>query len=107
MTLRAELAYTNATGTILCFEDIPAVTLTKGVFHIKLAFDCSAAGVPLTQVLAQTPAGESVAIRITDVRVLPEITKVYSFQAVVSRDASLVDVFASSSYGKRHQFSVN
>ena len=80
VTLRAELAYTNAPGTILCTEDIPAVVLTKGVFHIKLVFDCTSAGMQLTQVLAQTPAGESVAVRITDVT----NGKAYPFQAIHS-----------------------
>lgn len=78
VTLRAELAYTNAPATILCTQDIAAVTLTKGVFHIKLDLNCGAT--PLNQVLAQTPTGESVAIRITDVT----NSKAYPFQALHS-----------------------
>jgi hypothetical protein len=84
VTIRAELAYTNAdpsaTLITLCTTDVPSVPLTKGVFHIKIVFDCSAAGIPLTQVLAQTPVGESVAVRITDVT----NSKVYSYQALHS-----------------------
>lgn len=81
VTLRAELAYTNALATVLCTEDIPSVTLTKGVFHIKLNLDCSASGLTLTQVLSQVPNGESVAIRITDItNIITPIS--YNFQAL-------------------------
>ena len=80
VTIRAQLAYTNALTTILCTKDITNVVLTKGVFHVKLDFDCSASGLSLNQVLAQAPTGESVAIRIIDVT----NSKTYSFQAVHS-----------------------
>ena len=80
VTIRAQLAYTNALSTILCTKDIPNVVLTKGVFHVKLNLDCTASGLTLNQVLAQAPAGESVAIRIIDVT----NSKTYSFQAVHS-----------------------
>ena len=80
VTIRAQLAYTNALSTILCTEDIPNVVLTKGVFHLKLNLDCSASGLTLNQVLAQAPAGESIAIQIRDMT----NSKTYSFQAVHS-----------------------
>ena len=80
VTIRAQLAYTNALTTILCTEDIPNVVLTKGVFHLKLNLDCSASGLTLNQVLAQAPVGESVAIQIRDVT----NSKSYSFQAIHS-----------------------
>ncbi len=80
VTIRAELAYTNALSTILCTEDIPNVALTKGVFHVKLNLDCTASGLSLNQVLAQAPAGESVAIQIRDMT----NSKSYSFQALHS-----------------------
>lgn len=81
VTIRAELAYTNALTTVLCTEDIPTVTLTKGVFHVKLNLDCTLSGFTLTQVLSQVPAGESVAIQISDVTDLAN-PKSYNFQAL-------------------------
>jgi hypothetical protein len=77
VALRAELAYTNSLGTILCSDDIAGVVLSKGVFHVKLDFACTG-GKTLTQVLSQAPANESVAIQITDVT----NSKSYSFQAI-------------------------
>jgi hypothetical protein len=77
VNLRAELAYTNSLGTILCSDDIAGVVLLKGVFHVKLDFACTG-GKTLTQVLSQAPANESVAIQITDVT----NSKSYSFQAI-------------------------
>jgi hypothetical protein len=77
VNLRAELAYTNNLGTILCTDDISGVPLTKGVFHVKLDFACTG-GKTLTQVLSQAPAGESVAIQVTDM----SNSKAYSFQAI-------------------------
>jgi ABC-type uncharacterized transport system ATPase subunit len=77
VNLRAELVYTNNLTAILCSDDISSVSLSKGVFHIKLDFVCSG-GKTLTQVLAQAPANESVAIQISDVT----NSKSYSFQAI-------------------------
>jgi hypothetical protein len=78
VTIKADLAYTNNLGSALCSQTLPGVLLTKGVFHLKLNFNCSASGMSLTQVLSQTPANESVAIRITDI----SNAKAYSYQAI-------------------------
>lgn len=76
--LIAELAYSNATTTILCSQTHMSVALTNGVFHLKLDLDCTPK--TITQVIAETPATHSVAIRISDVT----HSKVYSFQALHS-----------------------
>jgi hypothetical protein len=77
VNLRAELVYTNSLSTVLCSDDISNVSLSKGVFHVKLDFACSG-GKTLAQVLSQAPTNESVAIQITDVT----NSKKYSFQAL-------------------------
>jgi microcystin-dependent protein len=77
VNIKAELVYTNNLSTVLCSDDISGVTLSKGVFHIKLDFTCSG-GKSLTEVLSQAPVGESVAIQITDVT----NSKSYSYQAL-------------------------
>jgi hypothetical protein len=74
--IKADLAYTDNLGVAICTQTIPGVVLTKGVFHVKLTFTCT--GKTLTQVLSQTPANESVAIRITDMT----NAKSYSYQAL-------------------------
>jgi hypothetical protein len=76
--LKAELAYTNDPTVILCSQDFTGIGLTNGVFHLKLDLDCSPK--TITQILSETPATHSVAIRITDLT----HTKVYSFQALHS-----------------------
>jgi hypothetical protein len=79
VTIKADLAYTDNLGAPpLCTQTITGVVLTKGVFHLKLNFNCTASGLTLNQVLSQTPANESVAIQITDVT----NSKSYSFQAI-------------------------
>ncbi|MCM2351009.1 MAG: tail fiber domain-containing protein [Bacteriovoracaceae bacterium] len=84
VNLKAELAYTNASTVILCSDEIASVPLANGVFHIKLELDCTPS--TLVTVLANTPANESVAIRITD----QSNSKVYSFQALHSIPFSLM-----------------
>jgi hypothetical protein len=76
VNLKAELAYTNDPTIILCSQSFTGVTLTNGVFHLKLDLNCS----PNTfqEVLEGIPANESIAIRITD----ETNTKVYSYQAL-------------------------
>lgn len=75
-----ELAYTGSTGTIRCSDTVDDVPLTNGVFHTKIDFDCTAAGTSFDNVLAQVPAGQSVAIRVTNTTA----SKVYSFQELHS-----------------------
>ncbi|MCM2351812.1 MAG: hypothetical protein NDI69_17490, partial [Bacteriovoracaceae bacterium] len=84
VNLKAELAYTNASTVILCSDEIASVPLANGVFHIKLELDCTPSN--LVTVLANTPANEAVAIRITD----QSNAKVYSFQALHSIPFSLM-----------------
>ena len=78
VNLRAELVYTNATSTILCSQNLTSVALTKGVFHLKLDLNC--APKTLSQVLSETPNGESVAMRIID----QTNSKSYPLQAIHS-----------------------
>ena len=78
VNLHAELVYTNATSTVLCSHNLTSVALTKGVFHLKLDLNCGAK--TLTQVLSETPNGESVAIRIID----QTNSKSYPLQAIHS-----------------------
>ena len=78
VNLRAELVYTNNTSTVLCSQSLTSVALTKGVFHLKLDLNC--APKTLTQVLSETPNGESVAIRIID----QTNSKTYPLQAIHS-----------------------
>ena len=54
VNLRAELVYTNNTGVVLCSQNLSSVALTKGVFHLKLDFDCTPNS--LTQILQNIPA---------------------------------------------------
>lgn len=84
VNLKAELAYSNDTTIILCSQDFTTVSLTHGVFHIKLDLDCTPK--TINQVLAETPATHSVAIRITDT----SNSKAYSFQALHSMPYSNV-----------------
>lgn len=78
VNLRAELVYTNATSTVQCSQNLTSVALTKGVFHLKLDLNCTPK--TLTQVLSETPNGESVAIRIID----QTNSKTYPLQAIHS-----------------------
>lgn len=78
--LRFDLAYTNDLSDILCTKETANVDLVNGVFHVKLAFDCSPT--TLYKVLEETPVGNTVAIRVTDLTPTPP--KVYSFQALHS-----------------------
>ncbi|MCK6594518.1 MAG: hypothetical protein L6Q33_04900, partial [Bacteriovoracaceae bacterium] len=84
VNLRAELVYTNATSTILCFQNLSSVALTKGVFHLKLDFDCTPS--TLSQVLQNIPATHAVAIRIID----QSNAKTYPLQALHAIPLSLL-----------------
>ncbi|WP_408098957.1 tail fiber domain-containing protein [Peredibacter sp. HCB2-198] len=77
-TLYFELAYSGSTGIIRCTDTVVGVNLTNGVFHVALDFDCSMAGKPFEQVMAEIPSGQTAAIRVTNG------AKVYSFQAIHS-----------------------
>jgi hypothetical protein len=78
VNLKADLAYTNDTTVILCTQSFTGVSLTNGVFHLKLNLDCTPD--TLEEVLQGIPTNESVAIRITD----QTHAKAYSFQALHS-----------------------
>lgn len=81
--IKADLAYTNSSGvpgSVLCTQNIIGVALTNGVFHIKLNFDCTAAGKTLNKVLADVLPGEAVAIRITSTK--DSVSTEYSYQAL-------------------------
>jgi hypothetical protein len=78
VNLKADLAYTNDTTVILCTQSFTSVSLTNGVFHLKLNLDCTPD--TLEEVLQEIPTNESVAIRITD----QTHGKVYSYQALHS-----------------------
>ncbi|MGZ3788078.1 MAG: tail fiber domain-containing protein [Bacteriovorax sp.] len=77
--LIVELSYTNAPTAILCSQSFTGVTLSNGVFHLKLDLACGTNGT-LADVLTLVPANESAAIRVTDVT----HAKTYSFQAMHS-----------------------
>jgi hypothetical protein len=84
VNLKFDFVYTNAASAILCTQQVSSVALTNGVFHAKLDPDCSPS--TLVTVLAQTPVGESVAIRVTD----ETNSKAYSFQALHSMPYSTI-----------------
>ena len=84
VNLTFQLAYSSQPGAILCSEAIDGVALVNGVFHVKLEFlNCN-----LKDVLAKTPSGHTVNIRVIDRT--PEPDKTYSFQAVYSVPFSFV-----------------
>lgn len=78
VNLKFDLAYSNQLGVILCSQSLNGVDLLNGVFHVKLDFvSCD-----LTNILANTPTGQTVSIRVTDTTPVPD--KVYSYQAIHS-----------------------
>ncbi|WP_408096355.1 tail fiber domain-containing protein [Peredibacter sp. HCB2-198] len=85
VTLKLDLAYTDSgtgVGPVLCSKDISGVTLTNGVFHLKIAYtSAECGGNPISKILVDVPSGETIAIRITDVTDSGN-PKAYSFQAV-------------------------
>jgi len=88
--LRFDLAYTDDLSAILCSKETPNVDLVNGVFHTKIAFDCSPH--TLEKVLAETPVGNSIAIRVTDLT--PSTPRIYSFQALHSIPYAIMSNFA-------------
>lgn len=78
VTLVFDLAYTNTTSSIKCSDTVSGVTLTNGVFHVSLNFDCSMSSKTFDEVMAEIPSGDSLAIRVTNG------AKVYSFQSIHS-----------------------
>lgn len=81
--IKADLAYTNSSGvpgSVLCTQNLTGVALTNGVFHLKLTFDCTAAGKTFNRVLADVLPGEAVAIRITSTK--DSVSTEYSYQAL-------------------------
>jgi hypothetical protein len=84
VNLKADLAYTNETTVILCTQSFTSVSLTNGVFHLKLNLDCTPD--TLEEVLQGIPTNESVAIQITD----QTHAKAYSFQALHSMPLAMM-----------------
>jgi len=83
VNLKFDLAYSDQLNVILCSQELNGVELSQGVFHVKLTFPlCN-----LTEVLAGTPAGNAVSIRVTD---KTSAEKVYSFQAIQAVPVSLI-----------------
>jgi len=76
--LKIDLAYSGSPGTVICTQNFTNIALSNGVFHLKLDLDCTPS--TLSDVLIAVPAGESAALRVTDVT----HSKTYSFQAVHS-----------------------
>jgi hypothetical protein len=74
--IKVELSYSNTPTTILCSQDFTAVSLSNGVFHLKLDLNCGAS--TLIDTLINVPAGEAASVRVTDVT----HSKVYGFQAL-------------------------
>lgn len=91
--LRVELAYTNDVSLIICSKIISPVPLANGVFHIKIAYTTAECGGKATsEVLAEAPAGETAALRVTDLT----NTKTYSFHAINPLPYSVVAKTISS-----------
>lgn len=80
VNLRFNLAYTSNPSVVLCSDEVLNVTLSHGVFHAKLDFDCGASS--FNDVLAGIPLGSSVAIQTVDITNTPH--KSYSYQAMHS-----------------------
>ena len=80
VNLRFNLAYTSNPSVVLCSDEVLNVTLSHGVFHAKLDFDCGASS--FSDVLAGIPLGSSVAIQTVDITNTPH--KSYSYQAMHS-----------------------
>ncbi len=93
VNLQFDLSYTDAPAVVVCTKDITGVALTNGVFHVKLEFlaaDCG--GDTLAKVLTDTPAGETVAIKVTD----ETNGKAYSAQALHAMPYALVSESAKT-----------
>lgn len=76
--LKFDLAYSNQIGVVLCSQTLSGVDLNHGVFHVSLSFPaCN-----LSQILADTPDGHTVSIRVVDLNGGGE--KKYSYQAIHS-----------------------
>ncbi|WPU66039.1 tail fiber domain-containing protein [Peredibacter starrii] len=76
--LKFDLASTANTSTILCTQQITNVSLTNGVFHVKLDLNCGAQ--TLSQVLGSIISPDAAAIRVTN----ETASKSYSFQSLHS-----------------------
>ncbi|WP_408098958.1 LCCL domain-containing protein [Peredibacter sp. HCB2-198] len=74
--LKFELAYSNATGAILCTSDVNGAQLTNGVFHAKLNFICPTSS--LYEVLGNVPVGQEAVLRVIN----QTASKTYSFQSL-------------------------
>lgn len=90
VNLKFDLAYTDDLSITLCSKQATGVDLVNGVFHVKLTFDCPSS--TLAKVLEETPVGNSIAIRVTDLT--PTTPKVYSYQALHSIPYAIMSDFA-------------
>lgn len=92
--IQFNLSYTNAPATIICTKTITDVPLTKGVFHAKLDYtgaNCTGSQT-LAQVLALVPAGETIALQVTDLT----NSKAYTYQAIHSIPSSIMSNIAKT-----------
>ena len=92
--LEFKLGYTTTPFSALCTKEIDNVPLTKGVFHLKLNFDPAAdcGNLPMTNILSNVPAGESIALQVRDVT----NSKTYSLQAIHSIPTSIMASMAKT-----------
>lgn len=94
--LQFKLGYTGTDPIVaICTRQIDDVSLTKGVFHLKLSFDPAThcGGLSITQILAAIPAGETIAIQVIDNSV-PATPKPYPYQAIHSIPSSIMSKMA-------------
>ncbi|HXH31877.1 MAG TPA: hypothetical protein VNJ01_13795, partial [Bacteriovoracaceae bacterium] len=85
--LQFNLSYTDDPTVVICSKTLTGVALTNGVFHTKLDFTLADCGGTLTlvKVLSAIPAGESIAVQVTDTT----NNKAYAFQAIHSIPSSI------------------
>ena len=95
VNLKVDLGRTDGSlpPTVICTQNLTSVPLTNGVFHLKLDFtNAQCGGDPVSKVLADTPANEAAAVRVTDLT----NSKTYSFQAIHAIPFSSVSYYAKS-----------
>lgn len=88
VNLKFDLGYTNSPTSIICSKTLNNVPLSNGVFHTKLDYslaDCGGTN-SLLKVMSSIPAGESVAVQVTDLT----NTKTYAHQAIYSVPFSMI-----------------
>ena len=87
VNIKFDLSYTDAPSTIICSRTVNNVSLTNGVFHVKLDFlPAECGGTSIQNVIANTPANESVAIKVTDL----SNSRTFALQAIHSVPTAMV-----------------